>query len=54
VVNISDATLLISYVLYNDATDINLGNANCDQDAAGEINISDVTALISYVLTNNW
>ena len=49
-VNISDVTLLISYVL-NEQGDINLNAA--DVTGEGDINISDVTILISMVLNGN-
>ena len=51
VVNITDVTLLISYVL-NNSGDINLANADCDGN--DEISITDVTLLISYVLSGSW
>ena len=50
-VNITDVTLLISYVL-NNSGDINLANADCDGN--NEISITDVTLLISYVLSGSW
>lgn len=49
VVNISDVTLLISYVL-SESGDINTDAA--DLDGNGSINISDVTTLISHVLNS--
>lgn len=51
-VNISDVTALIDYLLTNDASNINLNNADCNQDSS--INISDVTALIDYLLSGSW
>ena len=51
-VNISDVTALIDYLLNNDASAINLSNADCDGD--GFVNISDVTCLIDYLLSGTW
>ena len=51
-VNITDVTALIDYLLTNDASNINLNNADCNQDSS--INISDVTALIDYLLSGSW
>ena len=52
VVNIEDVTALISYLLSQDATGINVAAA--DTDASGDISISDVTTLINYLLTTQW
>ncbi|MBR5685023.1 MAG: hypothetical protein IKX18_02575 [Muribaculaceae bacterium] len=51
-VDISDATLLINYLLSGDADGINLDNANCDLE--GGVDISDATALINYLLNGTW
>ena len=51
-VDISDATTLINYLLYGDATGINM--ANSDTDLTGGIDISDATALINYLLYGTW
>ncbi|MBR3727733.1 MAG: chitobiase/beta-hexosaminidase C-terminal domain-containing protein [Muribaculaceae bacterium] len=51
VVNISDVTVLIDYLL-NPATEINEANANVNLDEA--INISDVTVLIDFLLSGTW
>lgn len=51
-VNITDVTVLINYLLTDDATGVNLQAADCNQNQ--EINISDVTALINYLLTDAW
>ena len=51
-VNINDVTALIDYLLNNDASAINLSNADCDGD--GLVNISDVTSLIDYLLSGTW
>ncbi|MBR5684662.1 MAG: BspA family leucine-rich repeat surface protein [Muribaculaceae bacterium] len=51
-VDITDATMLINYLLDNDPTGINMENANCDLD--GGVDISDATALINFLLENNW
>ncbi len=47
-VNISDVTLLINYVLTEDAESLNLLNADMNND--GVVNITDVTTLITYLL----
>ena len=51
-VNIADVTSLINYLLTDDATDINLQAANCNEDEG--INIADVTSLINFLLTDQW
>jgi phosphoserine aminotransferase len=51
-VNISDAIMLINYVLNGTAQGINLENANCNQDNV--VNISDAITLINYVLNGSW
>ena len=51
-VDIADATALINYLLYGDATGLNMVNANCD--LAGGIDIADATALINYLLYGAW
>ena len=48
-INVSDATLLITYVL-NGSADIN--RPNSDMDDNGIINVSDITLLINYLLTH--
>lgn len=50
-INISDVTLLISYVL-NGSADINITAADVDND--GLVNISDVTRLIYMVLSGEY
>lgn len=52
IVNISDVTTLIDYLLSDDASGISPSGADCSCD--GIINISDVTALIDYLLSDNW
>ena len=52
VVNISDVTALINYLLTDNAEGLNLGNADCNLDEM--LNISDVTTLINYLLTDQW
>ena len=51
-VNITDITELIDYLLTGNAAGINLDNADCYLD--GNINIEDVTALIDYLLSGSW
>lgn len=51
-VNISDVTALIDYLLSGNASAIILSNADCDGDEL--VNISDVTSLIDFLLTGHW
>ena len=51
-INISDVTALIDYLLSGNASAINLSNADCDGD--GLENISDVTCLIDFLLSGTW
>ena len=51
-VNISDVTALIDYLLNGDASVINLTNADCDGNEL--VNISDVTSLIDFLLSGTW
>ena len=51
-VNISDVTALIDYLLSGNTSSINLSAADCDQN--DQVNISDVTALIDYLLSGHW
>ncbi|MBO4804220.1 MAG: dockerin type I repeat-containing protein [Muribaculaceae bacterium] len=51
-VDISDATMLINYLLSGNASGLNLENANCDQN--GGVDISDATTLINYLLNGSW
>ena len=58
-VNITDAILLIGYVMADDETGSNLDVSDIDLVAAdckidGTCNISDVTTLINYVLNGTW
>ncbi len=50
-VNISDLTLLIDYLMNNETTTIKETNADLNSD--GNINIADVTALIDHLLTTS-
>lgn len=52
IVNISDVTALIDYLLSGDASAVNIANANVNLDE--DINISDVTALIDFLLSGIW
>ena len=51
-VSIADVTALIDYLLYEDATGIDLQVADCNLDE--NISIADVTALIDYLLYGTW
>lgn len=51
-VNITDVTVLINYLLTDDATGIDLDAADCNLKDG--INIADVTALINFLLTDAW
>ncbi|MBR5685734.1 MAG: hypothetical protein IKX18_06250 [Muribaculaceae bacterium] len=53
-VDITDATMLINYLLSNDPTGINMANANCDLSEDGKVDITDATTLINYLLNNAW
>ena len=52
VVDISDVTVLINYVLTGDDSGVIIEAADCD--GSGVIDISDVTVLINYVLKGAW
>ena len=52
VVNITDVTALINYLLSKDPTGVNLLAADCDENES--ITITDVTALINYLLSKHW
>ena len=52
VVDISDVTALIDYLLINDVTSISLTEADCNHD--GKVDINDVTSLIDFLLSNKW
>ena len=52
VVDITDATMLINYLLSSDPTGINMVNANCDLQ--GGVDISDATTLINFLLNSEW
>jgi len=51
-VNISDVTALIDYLLTSSVTAIDVDAADCDGD--GKASIADVTILIDYLLTGKW
>ena len=51
-VNMDDLTVMINYLLTNDAAGINLTNA--DTNLVGGVTMDDLTALINYLLTNVW
>ncbi|MBR5685141.1 MAG: hypothetical protein IKX18_03175 [Muribaculaceae bacterium] len=53
-VDITDATMLINYLLSNDPTDINMENANCDLSEDNKVDITDATTLINFLLNNAW
>ena len=50
--NITDVTAIIDFLLSNDATGISTLNADCNLD--GKVTINDVTALINFLLTGSW
>ena len=50
--NISDVTTLISAVLYEDFSGLNIANADMNGD--GTVNISDVTMMIGCLVNENW
>ena len=51
-VNVTDVTMLIAYLLTEDATGIDLDAADCSLD--GSWNINDATLLINFVLNGVW
>ena len=51
-VAIGDVTVLINYLLTEDATGINVDAIDCNQD--GNESIADVTALINFLLSDTW
>ena len=51
-VNMDDLTVMINYLLTNDATGINLTNA--DTNLKEGVTMDDLTTLINYLLTNEW
>ena len=51
-VKIADVSLLINYLLSEDANGVDLNAADCDE--SGDIKIADVSALISYLLSGTW
>ena len=51
-VNMDDLTVMINYLLTNDATGINLTNA--DTNLKDGVSMDDLTALINFLLTNVW
>ena len=53
-VDITDATMLINYLLSNDPTGINMENANCDLSEDNKVDITDATTLINFLLNNAW
>ena len=51
-VNISDAIMLINYILNDGAEGINLDAADVNED--DELNISDAIMLINFLLNDSW
>lgn len=51
-VNMDDLTTMINYLLTDDATGINLTNA--DTNLSGGVDMDDLTTLINYLLTDKW
>ena len=52
VVGMDDLTALINYLVYGDASSINLANANCDGYEG--VGMDDLTALINFLVYNTW
>ena len=52
VVDITDLTSLIDYILTGDGTGLDLTAADCD--LSGQVDINDVTTLIDYLLIGAW
>ena len=51
-VGMDDLTALINYLVFNDATGINMANADADTD--GTVGMDDLTALINYLVFKQW
>ena len=51
-VNVSDVTMLITYLLTENAAGLDLEAADCNQD--GFVNIGDVTSLINFLMNGYW
>ena len=51
-VTVGDVTDLIDYLLFGNASDINLSSADCN--GIDGITIADVTSLIDYLLNETW
>ena len=51
-VNMDDLAVMINYLLTNDATGINLTNA--DTNLKDGVSMDDLSTLINYLLTNEW
>ena len=51
-VNLTDVTVLVNYLMNEDASLINIDAADCSQD--GQVSITDVTVLINYLMNETW
>ena len=52
VVGMDDLTALINYLVFNDASNINLDAADANED--GVVGMDDLTVLINYLVYNTW
>ena len=52
IVDITDVTMLIGFLLNGDSTGINMENADCNYST--NVDISDVTSLIGFLLNGTW
>ena len=52
IVDVSDVSVLIDYLLSGNAAGVNLANADCDNN--GMVDVSDLSALIDYLLSSKW
>ena len=52
IVGMDDLTALINYLVFNDATGLDMEAANCDLN--GGVGMDDLTALINYLVYNTW
>ena len=52
VVGMDDLTALINYLVFNDASSINLNAADTNED--GVVGMDDLTTLINYLVFNTW
>lgn len=52
IIDVADVTVLIAFILGNEADNFVLAAANCDGHS--DIDVADVTLLINYILSGSW